>query len=113
MIANTNDHVREVVRLTGLMTTAVLQPKVSFRIDATDALQVRTQIVADEGPKPAQGMTSEALLKRVTEWFKAGFRVTASADRLLHSAVPSHALRQHTLRNGRLRPEKIQRCPTR
>ena len=75
MITNPNDHVREVVRNTGLETAAVAQPEVFFGIDAADARQVVTQIVAGESPKPAQGMTSETLLKRVAERLKAGFRV--------------------------------------
>ena len=75
MITNPNDHVREVVRNTGLETAAVAQPEVFFDIDAADARQVVTQIVAGESPKPAQGMTSDTLLKRVTERLKAGFRV--------------------------------------
>ena len=75
MITNTNDNVREVVRNTGLETAAVAQPEVFFGIDAADARQVVTQIVAGESPKPAQGMTSETLLKRVAERLKAGFRV--------------------------------------
>jgi len=75
MNTNTNDNVRAVVRNTGLETAAVAQPEVFFGIDAADARQVVTQIVAGESPKPAQGMTSETLLKRVAERLKAGFRV--------------------------------------
>lgn len=75
MITNTNDNVREDVRRTGLVTAAVSQPEVFFGIDAADARQVVTQIVAGESPKPAQGMTSDTLLRRVAEALKAGFRV--------------------------------------
>ena len=75
MNTNTNDNVRANVRITGLETAAVAQPEVFFGIDAADARQVVTQIVAGESPKPAQGMTSETLLKRVAERLKAGFRV--------------------------------------
>ena len=75
MNTNTNDNVRAVVRNTGLETAAVAQPEVFFGIDAADARQVVTQIVAGESPKPAQGMTSETLIKRVVERLKAGFRV--------------------------------------
>jgi transposase len=75
MNTNTSDNVREVIRNTGLETAAVAQPEVFFGIDAADARQVVTQIVAGESPKPAQGMTSETLLKRVAERLKAGFRV--------------------------------------
>jgi transposase len=75
MNTNTNDNVRASVRITGLETAAVAQPEVFFGIDAADARQVVTQIVAGESPKPAQGMTSETLLKRVAERLKAGFRV--------------------------------------
>ena len=57
------------------MTATVVKPEVFFGIDAADARQVVTQIVAGESPKPAQGMTSDTLLKRVAEWLKAGFRV--------------------------------------
>ena len=75
MITNTNDHVREVVRSTGLESAAVSFREVFLRIDAADMRQVVTQIVASESPKPAQGMTRETLLKRVAEFLKAGFRV--------------------------------------
>jgi len=75
MITNTNDNVREDVLSTGPVTAAVSSREVFFGIDAADVRQVVTQIVAGESPKPAQGMTSETLLRRVTERLKAGFRV--------------------------------------
>lgn len=75
MNTNTNDNVRAIVRNTGLDTAAVAPAEVFFGIDAADARQVVTQLVAGESPKPAQGMTSETLLKRVAERLKAGFRV--------------------------------------
>ena len=75
MNTNTSDNVRETVRSTGLVTAAVSKPEVFFGIDAADARQVVTEIIAGESPKPAQGMTSETLLKRVAERLKAGFRV--------------------------------------
>ena len=79
-ITNTNDNVREDVRITGLVTAAVVKPEVFFGIDAADARQVVTQIVAGESPKPAQGMTSDTLLKRVAEWLN---EVTSQWSQLL------------------------------
>jgi len=75
MITNTNDNVREDVRSTGLVTAAVSPSEVFLGIDAADARQVVTQIVAGESLKPAQGMTRETLLRRVAQLLKAGFRV--------------------------------------
>ena len=75
MITNTNDHVREDVLRTGPVTAAVSSGEVFFGIDAADLRQVVTQIVAGEGPKPAQGMTKETLIKQVAQRLKAGFRV--------------------------------------
>lgn len=75
MITNTSDNVREEVSCTGLMPAAVLNREVFFGIDAADARHVVTLIEAGESPKPAQGMTTETLLKRAAQFLKAGFRV--------------------------------------
>lgn len=76
MITNTCKNVRESDATTeAAPAAAVSSPEVFLGIDAADARQVVTQIVAGESPKPAQGMTRETLLKRVAQLLKAGFRV--------------------------------------
>jgi transposase len=75
MNTNTCNQVREVVRSTAPATAAVSSREAFLGIDAADRRQVVTQIVGSESPKPAQGMTSETLVKRVAQLLKAGFRV--------------------------------------
>ena len=75
MNTNTCNNVREVVRSTAPATAAVSSREAFLGIDAADRRQVVTQIVGSESAKPAQGMTSETLVKRVAQLLKAGFRV--------------------------------------
>ena len=75
MNTNTCNNVREVIRSTAPATAAVSSREAFLGIDAADRRQVVTQIVGSESPKPAQGMTSETLVKRVAQLLKAGFRV--------------------------------------
>jgi transposase len=76
MIPNNNDDVREANKSTGPATTgAVLQQEIFFGIDAADAKQVVTRFIPGEGPKPAEGITKDTLLKRAAQYLKAGFRV--------------------------------------
>jgi transposase len=76
MITNNNDDVREANQSTEPASgAAVSRPEIFFGIDAADARQVVTRFVPSEGPKPAESMTKETLLKRVAHYLKAGFRV--------------------------------------
>jgi hypothetical protein len=76
MITNNSDDVREANESTGPASMAAVSGKELFLgIDAADARQVVTRFVPGEGPKPAEGMTKETLLKRVAQYLKAGFRV--------------------------------------
>ena len=76
MITNTNDHVREANKSTGPATAgAVSKQEIFFGIDAADARQVVTRFIPGEGPKPAEGMTKDTLVRRVAQLLKAGFRV--------------------------------------
>jgi transposase len=76
MITNNNDDVREANKSTGpAMAAAVLKPEIFLGIDAADLRQVVTRFIPSEGPKPAEGMTKDTLVKRVAQLLKAGFRV--------------------------------------
>jgi len=75
MITNTNDNVREANESTASAKAAVLPAELYVGIDAADLKQVVTFFVAGESPKPAQGMTKETLLARVSRQLKAGVRV--------------------------------------
>lgn len=57
------------------MEAAVLKPEIFLGIDAADLRQVVTRFIPSEGPKPAEGMTKDTLVKRVAQLLKAGFRV--------------------------------------
>ena len=76
MITNNNNDVREANKSTEPASgAAVSQQEIFFGIDAADARQVVTRFIPSEGPKPAESMTKETLLKRVVHHLKAGFRV--------------------------------------
>lgn len=110
MITNTTlNDVREDVRSTGPVGAAVSRPEMFLGIDAADARQVVTQIVAGESPKPAQGMTRETLLKHAARWLKAGFRVHC-----VYEAGPTgFALARELIRLGAtclvVRPRQLER----
>jgi transposase len=75
MITNNNDDVREANKSTGPAKAAVFAGEIFLGIDAADARQVVTRFIPSEGPKPAEGMTKDTLVRRVAELLKAGFRV--------------------------------------
>src|SRR5262245_48155753 len=76
MIANNTDIVSEVKLSTGPATAAtVLKPEIFFGIDAAKTRQVVTRFKPGEGPKPAEGMSQETLVRRVTQYLKLGYRV--------------------------------------
>src|SRR6188474_3292038 len=76
MITNTSDNVREKEKSTGPANSgAVLKLEMYLGIDAADAKQVVTRFIPGEGPKPAEGMSKDTLVKRVAQYLKAGFRV--------------------------------------
>lgn len=76
MIANNSDIVSEVKLSTGPATAAtVLSREMFFGIDAAKVRQVVTRFVPGEGPKPAEGMSEETLLRRVTQYLQLGYRV--------------------------------------
>ena len=76
MITNTSDKVREEGKSAVPATAgAVLHGEIFLGIDAADARHVVTRFVPGEGAKPAEGMTTDTLLKRVAVLLKAGVRV--------------------------------------
>lgn len=75
MITNTNDNVREVVRVAGPVAGAAVKSELFLGIDAAAAKHVVTRFVPGEGAKPAEGMMTDTLLGRVAQWHKAGVRV--------------------------------------
>lgn len=75
MITNNNDDVREANKSTGPAKAAVFAGEIFLGIDAADARQVVTRFIPSEGPKPAEGMTKDTLVKRVAQLLKAGLRV--------------------------------------
>jgi transposase len=54
---------------------AVLKPEIFFGIDAAAWRQVVTRVVPGEGPKPAESMTEETLVRRAAQSLKLGYRV--------------------------------------
>src|SRR5687767_14039238 len=81
MITNKNDDVREANKSTGPAKAAVVVGEIFLGIDAADARQVVTRFVPGEGPKPAEGMTKDTLVRRVAQLLKAGFRCAAFTRR--------------------------------
>ena len=75
MITNNNNGVREANQSTGPAQAAVFAGEIFLGIDAADARQVVTRFIPGEGPKPAEGMTKDTVVKRVAQLLKAGFRV--------------------------------------
>src|SRR5258708_7192431 len=76
MITNKYDQVSEQRESTGpAMAAAVLKPELFLGIDVADLKHVVTRFIPGEGAKPAEGMTTDTLLKRVAVLFKAGVRV--------------------------------------
>jgi transposase len=75
MIMNTCKHVRESVQVAGPQSGAAVAKELFLGIDAAAAKHVVTRFVPGEGTKPAEGMMTETLLRRVAQWRKAGVRV--------------------------------------
>jgi transposase len=76
MITNNCDVVSEAKVSTGPATAAtVFSAEVFLGIDAAKTRQVVARFVPGEGVKPAEGMTVDTLLKRVTQLLKSGVRV--------------------------------------
>ena len=73
MIANNTDIASEGKLSTGPATAAtVLSREIFFGIDAAKARQVVTRFVPGEGPKPAEGMSEDTLLRRVGQQLQLG-----------------------------------------
>lgn len=76
MITNTCKNVREGVQVAGPVDGAAVEKKEVFiGIDAAAAKHVVTRFVPGEGVKPAEGMMTETLIRRVAQWLKSGVRV--------------------------------------
>ena len=60
---------------TGTPNASVVSKELFLGLDVADARHVVTRFVPGEGPKPAEGMNTTTLLKRVAVLLKDGFRV--------------------------------------
>ena len=75
MITNTCKNVRESEVAGPVAGAAVGEKEVYMGIDAAAAKHVVTRFVPGEGAKPAEGMMTETLLRRVGQSLKSGVRV--------------------------------------
>jgi transposase len=75
MNANNRDIVSEAKESTGPANAAAVSNELYLGIDVADLRHVVTRFVPTEGAKPAEGMTSDTLLKRAEKLLKEGFRV--------------------------------------
>lgn len=66
--------VRKIVS-TGPARAAAVSKELFLGLDVADARHVVTRFVPGEGAKPAEGMTSDTVVKRVDKLLKEGFRV--------------------------------------
>jgi transposase len=60
---------------TGPAEAGAVSKELFLGLDVADARQVVTRFVPGEGAKPAEGMTSDTVIKRVEKFIKGGFRV--------------------------------------
>jgi transposase len=94
---------------TGSAQAATVSKELFLGIDVAAARQVVTRFVPAEGAKPAEGMTSETLVKRVTQLLKEGFCVHC----VYESGPTGFALARELLALGAkcivVRPRKLER----
>jgi len=75
MMTNHSDITNEVKLSTGPAKTGAVAPELFLGIDVAAARHVVTRFVPTEGAKPAEGMTSHTLIKRVAKLLKSGLAV--------------------------------------
>jgi len=75
MNTNNNDGVRVSEKSTGFAKAATVLSEIFLGIDTSAAKHVVTRLIAGEGPKPAEAMSTETLVAKVAKWVNAGVAV--------------------------------------